>query len=142
MHKTYTQSMGSSRLLLSGFAGTYRVSGAFTPGRNYSLQIHAGLRAESGNRRLTDTLEQVFYLPDAEAAIRIPYEGRFLSSHGNRLLPLESVNVREFTVVAARLPAHNLEKQVLAASVPLTAHFGSCAGPAPGRVFSTEIRKS
>jgi len=91
------------------FSGrTYQVSGSFTRGRNYTLHIRAGLRAESGNHSLSEDLEQVFYLPDAEPAIRIPYEGRFLSSHGNRILPLEIVNVSDFTVEAARLPTHNL----------------------------------
>ncbi len=87
---------------------TYFVTGDLQHNRNYTLQIAAGLKGRSSNARLRAAIEEPVFIPDAQTAMRIPVEGRFLSPHGNMLLPLQSINVTDFTVSAARLPAHNL----------------------------------
>lgn len=90
------------------YGNTYLVTGNLHYNRNYTLTINSGLRAQDSTIRMHHPIEQFFTIPDAAAAIRIPVEGRFMSSNGSMLLPLESINVTNFIVKAARLPAHNL----------------------------------
>ncbi|MFU8780757.1 MAG: alpha-2-macroglobulin family protein [Kiritimatiellia bacterium] len=105
----------------------YHVTGNLQHNRNYTIRIAPGLRAEASNIRMQTHIEQAVFIPEASAAIRIPVEGRFLSPQGNMLLPLQSINITNFVVKAARLPAHNLVQFAMREGQHYNHHWGNPA---------------
>jgi len=91
-----------------GRAAEYTVQGDLQKGVAHRVTIRKTLQAQAGALPMTEDIARTVMIPDAEAAVRIRLQGRYLSPQGNLLLPLESINVERYTLRASRLVPHNL----------------------------------
>jgi uncharacterized protein YfaS (alpha-2-macroglobulin family) len=85
----------------------FRIKGQFKPGKNYSVTLAKGLKAENGSVLNSNIVRQV-YFKDRPPDIKFKSTGNYLSKQGAMLVPLSSVNVPEFTVSCERIYPNNL----------------------------------
>lgn len=84
-----------------------RITGAFQPGKSYSVTFHKGMPAANGAALADDTVRQV-YFPDRSPHLDFHTTGNYLSPHGGMLIPVSSVNVAAFSVTSERIFPNNL----------------------------------
>ena len=107
--------------LRTGFDGTVLyVTGAFEPGRRYTLEIGAGLRAANGDA-LGEPLSLTADIPDRRASLSLPMSRGYLMPGGNLLLDLKAVNVSGVEVTTWRVHANNLVSHLRGDRVDSTA---------------------
>ncbi len=118
------------------------ISGGIEKGASYTLAIEQGLASTDGKAVLKNRVERTISIPDATAAIRIRMQGRYLSPAGALLLPLESVNIDEFKLSAARIPAVNLVQYAMREGRHYAGYYGAPGSgigvPAGSRSFSLQ----
>ncbi len=84
-----------------------RLMGTFQPGRNYTVTFHEGLKSTDGSRLPTDQTLTA-YCPDRNASVSFKNAGHYLSTRGNLLVALSSVNAQRIKVTAHRIQPNNL----------------------------------
>lgn len=92
----------------------YNITGNFESGQNYKIKIAKGTRgAESENSFAMGDLSSHFTVPDAASAIRISGAGRYLAPYGERIVPVQCVNVSNIVVSIDRVLPQNLLQFVM-----------------------------
>ncbi len=84
-----------------------KLSGKFEPGKQYTLILKRGLPALNGAVLKKNVTRQI-YFPDRPSVIAFRKNGQYLSTKGNMLVPISSVNVSKITVIAERIYPNNL----------------------------------
>ncbi|XAM00165.1 MG2 domain-containing protein [Phycisphaeraceae bacterium D3-23] len=94
--------------LRTGYSGKdLYVTGAFEPGRRYTLELGAGLRAANGDA-LGEPLKLTADIPDRRSSLSLPVSRGYLMPGGNLLLDLKAVNVSGVEVSTWRVHDNNL----------------------------------
>ncbi len=83
------------------------ISGDFQPGRMYKIKFPKGLKA-ADKSELSDDVVRAVRIPDRQPLIRFKGEGTYLCLSGSLILPVETMNVDEFTVSAERIYRNNV----------------------------------
>lgn len=85
----------------------YRLAGEFQPGQIYTIVFQKGLPTADKLSLEKDVKRQV-YFPDRPAAITFRIPGQYISRTSSLLLPITTVNTRQFKVIAQRIYPNNL----------------------------------
>ncbi|MCX6348897.1 MAG: MG2 domain-containing protein, partial [Candidatus Aureabacteria bacterium] len=83
------------------------LEGDFQPARTYTVTFKKGLPAQNGFTLAADITRTV-YFPDRPPALSFGVGGNYLSTRGNLLIPVNSVNLRSFKLKANRIFPNNL----------------------------------
>jgi hypothetical protein len=84
-----------------------RIEGDFEPARSYTLTFLQGLPA-AGAPPLSSAIVRTVYFPDRPPALSLSVGGNYLSTRGNLLLPVRTVNVPSFKLEVNRIFPNNL----------------------------------
>ncbi len=84
-----------------------RIEGDFLPARAYTLTFGKGLPA-AGAPPLSAEIVRTVFFPDRPAALSFAVGGSYLSTRGNLLLPVRTVNVPSFALEVNRIFPNNL----------------------------------
>ncbi len=87
--------------------GGIRIRGEFEPGGVYSVTFKEGLRAANGSVLLESITRRVQF-PQRAPALRFQHRGRYLAPAGQLLVPIEGVNIEEWTASLRPVFANNL----------------------------------
>lgn len=89
------------------FWGGLELAGDFRCDTSYRLQFLKGLPARNGTELAAD-VNRTLRLPELSPTVRFGAPGLFMAGQGQRLLPLETVNVEGVEVVLGRVYPQNL----------------------------------
>lgn len=91
----------------------YVITGNFDPGQDYKISIARGTRGEGENSFAMADLKAHFSVPEVTPAVKFAGAGRYLAPYGERIIPVQTVNVTNFTVSIDRVLPQNLLQFVM-----------------------------
>lgn len=92
----------------------YTITGNFECGQNYKLTIAKGtLGLGKANSYAMSDLSSHFSVPEVTPTVKLSGAGRYLAPYGERIIPVQAVNVTNFTLSIDRVLPQNLLQFVM-----------------------------